>query len=114
MIKLYIVLMFCVYSRNSLCVHLCRADGLTQLTGNAAFLSIRVATEGVFSTKAGRQRAFLKWIVDSSRLTEQVTHGHRQTWRECHQRIRESVTHLEENAGVVLYFSYGDKIESKE
>lgn len=60
-------------------MHLCRTDGLTQLAGNAALFSIRVATEGVFSAEPGRERALLKWVVDGGRFTEQITHGHRQT-----------------------------------
>lgn len=62
-------------------MHLCRTDGLTQLAGNAALFSIRVATEGVFSAEAGRERALLKRVVDGGRFTEQITHGHRQTCR---------------------------------
>ena len=61
--------------------HLSRADGLTQLAGDAVLLSIGVAAEGVLSTEAGGQRALLKRVVDGGRFTEQVTHGHPQTCR---------------------------------
>ena len=61
------------------CVHLSRADSLTQFTGNAALLSVGVSAEGVLSTEAWRQRALLKWVVDGGRFAKQVTHGHCQT-----------------------------------
>lgn len=89
----------CVY----VCVHLCRADGLTQLTSNAALLSIRVATEGMFSTEAGWKRALLKWVVDGGRFTEQVTHGHCQTCRKVLPKNQRDL--WLDNAGVILYFS---------
>lgn len=71
-------------------MHLCRTDGLTQLAGNAALFSIRVATEGVFSTEAGRKRALLKRVIDGGRFTEQITHGHRQTCRSSFISRKES------------------------
>lgn len=93
------------------CVHLSRADGLTQLTGDAALLSIGVATEGVLSTEAGRQRSLLKRVVDSGRFTEQVTHGHPQTWREGFARkSNTAMAHVKDNAGFMLYFSYCQEI----
>lgn len=54
------------------CVHLCRADCLTKLTGNAAFLPIGIAAEGVFATEAGRQGPLLKGVVDGGGFTEHV------------------------------------------
>lgn len=62
-------------------VHLSGADGLTQLTGDAALLSIGVAAEGVLSPEARGQGALLKRVVDGGWFTEQVTHSHRQTCR---------------------------------
>lgn len=62
--------------------HLSRTDGLTQLTGDTALLSTGVAAEGVLSTETCWQRALLKWVVDGSRFTEQITHGHSKTCRE--------------------------------
>lgn len=63
-------------------VYLSRADGFTQLTSNAALLSIGVPAEGVLATKPWWQRTFLKRVVDGGRLTEQVAHGHCQTCNE--------------------------------
>lgn len=81
----FIALLIFLYNRSWVCVcgcvHLCRANGLTQFTGNATLLSIRVAAEGMFSSEARWKGALLKWIVDGGRFTEQVTHGHCQTCR---------------------------------
>ena len=68
-------------------VYLCRADGLTQLAGNAAFFSARVTSQGVLATETRRQGTFLKRIVDGGRLTEQVAHGHSQTWRSVRKLV---------------------------
>lgn len=61
------------------CVHLCRAYGLTQLIGNAALLSVRVALKCMFSIEAWGQRTLLERVVDGGRLPEHVTQGHPQS-----------------------------------
>ena len=43
---------------------LCRADGLAQLAGDAAFLARWVASQGVLATEARRDGALLEGVVD--------------------------------------------------
>jgi len=41
-----------------------RSYSFTEFTGNAAFLSSWITTEGMLSTKTGTQRTFFKGVID--------------------------------------------------
>ena len=60
--------------------YLCRADGLTQLAGDAALLPIRVPPQCVLATEPGAQGTLLKRVVDGGRLPEEGTQSGGQSW----------------------------------
>lgn len=93
-------------------LYLSWTDGLAQLTCNASLLSIRVAAKGMFSTEAGRQRPFLKRVVDGGRLTKQVTHGHGQTWRKVSPENETDVTHVKGHVYEKTKTSYTSAVHS--
>jgi len=55
-------------TRNSsyvrLIIYLCRADGLTELAGDAALLTIGVAAQGMLTTETGTDMALLERVVN--------------------------------------------------
>src|SRR5262249_552532 len=53
---------------------LCRANRLTQLAGDAALLSVRIAAQRVLATKAGRQWALLEGVVQRPFWREEAAH----------------------------------------
>lgn len=56
------------------------AHSLAQLAGDAALFARRVPAQRVLASEPRRQRALLERVVDRSRLFEDVTQSHCETW----------------------------------
>lgn len=56
--------------------YLCRADGFTELASDAPLLARGIPPKGMFTSEPRTERPFLKRIVDSSWLFEEVTEGY--------------------------------------
>jgi len=54
-----------------------RADGLTQLAGDAALLPCRVAAQRVLSSEPGAEGSLLKGVLDGDRIPEHVAKNNR-------------------------------------
>ena len=53
--------------------YLSRTDSLTQLAGNASFLSVGVSSQSMLSPESRAQWSLLKWIVDGCWFSEEGT-----------------------------------------
>jgi hypothetical protein len=65
-----------------------RADCLTQLAGDAAFLSARITTQCKLAAKAGRERPLLERIVQRHLRPKEVAHRQQEGGNEVYQKDR--------------------------
>src|SRR5262249_29515731 len=62
------------------------ANCLAKLARDAAFLAVRITTQGMFATKAWRDRAFLERIIERRFRLEEVAHGQHEAGQELRQK----------------------------
>src|SRR5262245_10401658 len=62
-----------------------RANGLAELAGDAAFLSIRIASQGMLAAETRRNGSLLERIIERGLRLEEVAHGQHETGHELHQ-----------------------------
>src|SRR6516165_178673 len=65
-----------------------RADCLTQLAGDASFLSARITTQRKLTAKTGRERPLLERIVNCGFRLKEVTHRQDERGNEVYQKDR--------------------------
>jgi hypothetical protein len=62
------------------------ANCLAKLARDAAFLAVRITTQGMFATKAWRDRAFFERIIERRFRLEEVAHGQHEAGQELRQK----------------------------
>src|SRR5262245_2212470 len=62
-----------------------RANCLAKLAGDAAFLPIRIASQGMLTAEPGRNGSLLERIIERRLRLEEVAHGQHEAGHELHQ-----------------------------
>src|SRR5262249_11172207 len=65
---------------------LCGTDRLAELACDAALLAVGIATQGMLTAEARRNRPFFERIVQRCLRLEEVAHGQHEAGHELHQK----------------------------